>query len=30
VNILRELSYFRPKEDDQKDRMRKEQGNYNK
>ena len=30
VNILRELSYFRPKEDDQKEKMRKEQGNYSK
>ena len=28
INILRELSNFRPKEDDQKDKMRKEQGFY--
>lgn len=30
INITRELSYYRPKEEDQKERMRKGQGNYNK
>jgi hypothetical protein len=30
VSILRELSYYRPKEDDEKERMRKSQGLYTK
>ncbi len=30
INILRELSYYRPKEEDEKDKMRKSQGIYTK